>query len=258
MEENTIKVKKNIDFNCTLAQTTSAEEEEKMFGLIDCVSSVNIPCGVHAGNPLAMKKAIEHCKFKNKVIGAEIGLAEGINGAELSEDEIEAIVLYQLGAISSFAKAYGMAIENVRPSGSMYELVGSNESFATSVAKSIRKFSKWLILYGAAGFALKNASEAANINIAQEVYLDKVYNSEGLPDFSKENLTDTGKSLIRLRRLINLSEIEKENQEFVKVEFDTIHFDLQSEHTTELLKDANKTITPCPVNYNKAEPSGWV
>lgn len=256
--EETNKLKKNLDFNCDLAQTVNLEEEEKTFELIECVSSVNISCGVHAGNPLSIKKAIEYCNFKNKVIGAQIGLPEGVNGLELKEEELEALVLYQLGAISSFAKAYSMAIENVRPHGIMYQLAAENEEFSLTIAKAIKRFSQWLTYYGAAGSVIKSVSEKANINIAQEMCLDKIYTVDGLPDFSQADSADTGKSLIRLRRLINLSEIENNEQGYTKVEFDTIHFNIETENAAELLKEAYKTAVPCPVNFNKAETSGWV
>ena len=152
MEENN---KKCVDFNCDLAQTNAAEED-KALELIERVSSVNIACGLHTGCPLAMKKAIEHCKFKNKVIGALIGLPEGINDAlSLGEEEIEAFVLYQLGAISAFAKAYSLNVEHVRPHGVMYELAAQNKDFSVSIAKAVKKFSEWFVYYGAMGQCFK-------------------------------------------------------------------------------------------------------
>lgn len=256
MEENN---KRNVDFNCDLAQVASVDETDKALELVDYMSSVNVSCGFHSGCPVSIKRAIEYCKFKNKVIGAHIGLPSTVSDAlTLSEEEVEAVVLYQLGAISSFAKAYSLNIEHVRPHGEMYKLAALDAEFSAKIAKAVKKFSKWFVYYGAAGENLKETGASVGINIAQELHLNKAYNAEGQIDFSKENLADTGKSLIRLRRLMNLSEIETENQVFKKVEFDTIHFSTLADNVLDLAKEANNIVVPRPVNFNKVVTSGWV
>lgn len=256
MEENN---KKHIDFNCDLAQITSLEEADKALELVDYMSSVNISCGFHAGCPVSIKRAIEHCKFKNKVIGAHIGFSSGISDPlSLSDEDIEAIVLYQLGAVSSFAKAYSLNIEHVRPHGEMYKFASKNVEFSTKIAKAVKKFSEWFVYYGAAGDVLNEVAQEADINIASEVLLNKKYNTDGTIDFDLPNLTDTGKSLIRVRRLMNLSEIEASENEYVKIKFDTIHFSTAEENVLDLAKEANKIVTPRPVNFNNVVVSGWV
>ena len=100
---------KNIDFNCDLAQAYGVYKNKQEFELLDYVSSVNISCGFHAGDPVTIKEALLKAKEKNVAIGAHIGF-NGIQGfgyrpVELKEDELEALVIYQVGAIMSFAKA---------------------------------------------------------------------------------------------------------------------------------------------------------
>lgn len=258
----TVTAKKSVDFNCDIAQSFSIDKNETDLSLINYMSSVNISCGFHAGDPITMKKAIEYCKHKDKVIGAHIGFPDiqgfGYRPMEMDEDEIEAIVLYQLGAVASFAKAYGLAIEHVRPHGAMYKLASQNVKFGTSLAKAVKKFSNWLVYYGAAGAVIETVASDANISIARELQLDKVYTSAGEIDYSQPAIEDTGKSSIRLRRLVNLSEIDNENQDYTKIEFDTIHFSNTPANSLELAQAAVKIITPTPVNYNRAEESGWV
>ena len=225
MEDNN---KKCVDFNINLAEI-SASQEDKALSLIDSVSSVNIACAVRSQSPLAMKRAVENCKFKSKVLGALVSLPEDIeNPAELSEEEIEAIILYQLGAISSFAKACSLNIEYVRPEGKMYELMNSNKSFALSVAKAVKEFNKWFILYGA-GDILKEVAKETDINIASEFIVDSMDAVEQL-----KSLIESGKTP------------------------DTLHFDAQSQNASELIEKTKEIVEPRPVNFNNVVASGWV
>lgn len=251
--------KKYIDFNIDLAQVISIDDCDKALDLVDKVSSVNISCGLHAGNPLVIKEAVQHCKFKEKVIGAHIGLPESTkNPLSLSDSEIEAIVLYQLGALSAFAKSESLNVEFVRPHGEMYKLMSLDLEFSTKVANAVKKFSEWLVLYGASGNVLKETADRCKINIAQELLIDMPYLKVDAIDYTAERIVENGKLLIRLRRLANLSELELVNGEFVKVDFDTIHFSSSAVNASELLSEANNIFQPRPVNYNNVVESGWV
>ena len=249
---------KNIDFNCNLAQSGDDSAIEKDMAIIDSMSSLNIACGFHAGDPLTIKKVLEQCKHKNKVIGANIGFPANSGKIDYDEAEIEAIVLYQIGAIASFAKAYSLEIEHVRPQGEMYRLCTENLDFALSVAKSIQKFSKWLIFYGEAGNVIENVASELDINIAKEIFLNKNYTESGTVDNNLPDIENTEKSIGRLKRLLESSEIDNTAGTLTKLSFDTIHFDNYAQNVQELAKEANAIIIPKPVNYNRVVESGWV
>ena len=127
---------KNIDFNCDLAQSFGIYKNNAEYDLLDYVSSVNISCGFHAGDPIIIKNALMQAKEKNIVIGAHIGFDDiqgfGYRPMQLSEEEIEALVIYQIGAITSFAKTFGLEIEHVRPHGAMYKKCTTDFAFACS------------------------------------------------------------------------------------------------------------------------------
>lgn len=249
---------KNIDFNCNLAQTAGDFSNETETGMIEHMSSLNIACGFHAGDPLTIKKVLEQCRHKNKVIGAHIGFPANPEENQYDEDEIEAIVLYQIGAIASFAKAYSLEIEHVRLHGEMKKRASENMDFALSVAKSIQKFSKWLIYYGEAGNVIENIASELDINIAREIYLNKNYTEAGIVDKNLPDFENTQKSIERLKRLLETSEIDNTAGSLTKIKFDTIHFGTKAENAVELAKEANSIIVPKPVNYNRVVDSGWV
>lgn len=253
---------KNIDFNCDLAQSFGVYKNSSEFELLDYVSSVNVSCGFHAGDPLTIKNALAAAKEKNVVVGAHIGFDDiqgfGYRAMDLDEDEIEALVLYQVGAIMSFAKSYNMEIEHVRPHGAMYKMAAEDFGFACSVAKAVKKCSQWLVYYGAAGDVTSKVGEFVNIPLAQEIHLEKTYNVDGTVDFSVKDNESAFDNINRLKTLINFSQITNREGGKTYVNADTIHFSNKLSNVLELAKEAQNIITPVPVNYKNVYTSGWV
>ncbi len=262
--QNTLerKIIKNIDFNCDLAQSFGIYKNNSEFELLDYVSSVNVSCGFHAGDPLTIKNALLRAKEKNVVIGAHIGFDDiqgfGYRPMELSEDEIEALVIYQVGALMSFARSFKLEIEHVRPHGAMYKQASEDFSFACAIAKAVKKCSKWLVYYGAAGDITEKAGEYVNIPIAQEVSLNKIYNIDGSVDYSAKDIENTETSISRLKLLLSNSQVYNNEGGKTVVNADTIHFTNRLSNAVELAEAAREIISPLPVNYKNVCESGWV
>lgn len=255
-------VTKKIDFNSDLAQGFGVFKNEVEYELLDYISSVNISCGFHAGDPVTIKNALTACKDKNIAIGAHIGFCDlqgfGYRPMELDSDEIEAVVLYQIGAIASFAKTYNLNIEHVRPHGAMYKMAAENLDFSTAIANAIKKFDKWLVYYGAAGETLKKVSEETGIVVAHEIHVDKPYNENGIILWDEKEPVSIDASLNRIRTILHSSQMKTSSGFFAPVNCDTIHFNSKNQNSLELIKRASELITPTPCNYNKVEASGWV
>ena len=163
---------KNIDFNCDLAQAYGVYKNVREYELLDYVSSVNISCGFHAGDPVTIKDAMLKAKEKNVAIGAHIGFNDiqgfGYRPVELKEDELEALVVYQVGAMMSFAKAYGLSSEHVRPHGAMYKLAGEDFQLSCAIAKAVKKCSEWLVYYAPAGDITSKVGDYINMQTVCE------------------------------------------------------------------------------------------
>lgn len=253
---------KNIDFNCDLAQAYGVYKNNQEYELLDYVSSVNVSCGFHAGDPVTIKDALLKAKEKNVAIGAHIGFNDiqgfGYRPVELKEDELEALVVYQVGAIMSFAKAYGLEIEHVRPHGAMYKACGEDFTFATQVAKAVKKCSDWLVYYGPAGDITSKVGDFVNIQTAQEICLEKTYNADLTVDYAIPDNTNNYDMIKRLQHLLHTSQIRNNLGGMSYVEADTIHFSNKYNGSLDLIKEARRIITPAPVNYINAKSSGWV
>lgn len=251
----------SIDFNCDLAQSFGVYKNDNEFDLLDYVSSVNIATGFHAGDPIAIKNALLKAKNNNVVIGAHIGFNDiqgfGSRAMELSEDEIEAVVIYQVGAMMSFAKAFGLEVENVRPHGAMYQLASENFTFSCAIAKAVKKCSQWLTYVGAAGDTIQKVGDFVQLPIAQEIKLNKIYNADGSIDYKAGEIKDSETLNRRLFKYLQTSQIENNLRGFSIVKADTIHFPC-NETSLGLIKRANDLITPTPVSYAKVKSSGWV
>ncbi len=249
----------SIDFNCDLAQSFGVYKNDKEFELLDYVSSVNIAAGFHSGDPLTIKNAFLKAKEKNVVIGANIGFQDiqgfGMRAMNLSEEEIEALVIYQVGALMSFAKAYGLEIEHVRPHGAMYKMASENFAFSCAIAKAIKKCSQWLIYVGASGDVISKVGDFVKLSIAREINLSRVYNTDGTIDYCSDEIKKFDILAKRLQKYLQYSQIDNTAKGFSFIDADTIHFPSDS---FQLIKRANELITPTPINYSKVKSSGWV
>ncbi len=252
---------KNIDFNCDLAQEFGVYKNNSESALLNYVSSVAISCGFHAGDPIAIKKALLEAKERGLAIGAHIGFADlqgfGYRNVELSDDEIETLVIYQVGALMSFAKAFNLEIEFVRPHGAMYKKFGEDFQFASSIANAVKKCSNWLTLYAPLGAIATKISETSNIKVAQELMLEKTYTTDLMIDYDVPDNVDNYNSIKRLQHLLHTSQLRTNNQGMSSVDVATIHFNNKYPSSLGLIKQANEVIKPYPLNYISAKESGW-
>jgi UPF0271 protein len=253
---------KNIDFNCDLAQAYGIYKNNSEFEILDYVSSVNISCGFHAGDPVTIKEALLRAKEKNVAIGAHIGFNDiqgfGYRPVELKDDEIEALVVYQVGALMSFAKAYGLSIEHVRPHGAMYKMAGEDFGFSCAIAKAIKKCSDWLVYYAPVGDITTKVSDYTGVGVAQELMLEKTYSPDLVIDYSVQDNTNNYDLMKRLQHLLHTSQIRNSASGMSFANVDTIHFSNKYRNSLDLVKQAREIIKPTPVNYNNAKVSGWV
>lgn len=253
---------KTIDFNCDLAQGYGVYRNNSETEFFKYVSSVNVSCGFHAGDPMTIKKSLLDAKEYNVVIGAHVGYDDiqgfGYRPIDLSDDEVEALVIYQVGALLSFAKAYKLEIEHVRLHGAMYKRAGEDFRFATSVARAIQKSSQWLTYFGPVGDVTEKVGDYVKIPVAQEMIIDKVYTPDLLIDYEVGDINDVDSCIKRLQHFLHTSQINNNADGNTYADVSTIHFSNRSANSLEILKRAHSLITPEPVNYGKVKTSGWV
>src|SRR5574344_2010954 len=250
----------SLDYNVDLAQAFGVYEKDNENSFLDFVSSVNICAGFHAGDPLKIKNSMLACKEKNVSIGVHIGFDDikgfGNRPMDLSDEEFEAIIVYQISAVSAFANAYGLNIEHVRPHGAMYKMAATDFDFSLKIANAIKKCDDWLIYVGASGEILDRVSKEASIRVAHEILLNTVYNENGEIDFNSTVFVDMRRSNERLKNIIKTGEIDTKNQNKL-IKADTVHFSNSAINSLMIAKEARILMKPTPLNFNRVISSGW-
>jgi len=257
------KPKMYIDLNCDLAQSFGVYKNESEIELLPYVTSVNIACGSHAGDPLTIMNALKIASEKNLAVGAHIGYPDiqgfGYRPMQLTEEEIQAIVTYQIGALTSLAKLYHLEVDYVRPHGALYRQAAEDFNVSLNIAKAIAKYNPWLIYVGAIGDNLAKAGEVANIRVAHEILLDKTYNHDGSINFNAGDLTDKEAIFEQLNSIIRNGEVKNNNNGYTKVKFNTIHLGIKADFSLELAQKARELVeNPAPIAVSVVEDTSWI
>lgn len=167
-----------IDLNCDMGEKVGNDEE-----IMPYITSANIACGFHAGDEMSMQMTIQLAKRYGVVVGAHPSWKdlEGFGRREmsLSPEEVEALVLYQIGALYAIAKAEGVELHHVKPHGALYNQAARDKDLASAIARAVKRFNADLILVGLAGSGLIEAGIAAGLKVANEGFPDRNYNPDG-------------------------------------------------------------------------------
>lgn len=219
-----------IDINTNIGEGYGPYRIEGEEEILPFVTSANIACGAHSGDPVIMEAALEETRYYGLTLGAHIGYPDlagfGRREIHLSPTELRASVLYQLGALSGLAKTLGFDISQVRPHGFLYRQMVSDLRIALIVARAIAEFDKWLVLIGPAGPTLLTAGDRAGIRVAGEAWIDRGYDSNGhlLPHtHSRAQLKNTQEILKQATSLIRYGTVTAVDGTQTKLDFQTIH-----------------------------------
>jgi UPF0271 protein len=172
-----------IDLNCDAGESFGQWILGDDAALFPHVTSVNIACGFHAGDPAVIRRTIELARRHDVAVGAHPSYPDlpgfGRRSMDLSPDEIEDAVLYQIGAVSAFARAADVPLTHVKPHGALYNRAARDAAVAGAIARAVAHFGDDLILVGLAGSALMGAGRAAGLRVAREGFADRAYEPDG-------------------------------------------------------------------------------
>lgn len=147
------------------------------------VTSANIACGAHAGDPDVMRRTVRLARDLGVAVGAHPGFPDrqgfGRRMLAMSPDEITNSVLAQIGALYAITRAEGVELTHVKPHGALYTYAAVTIAAAEAIARAVAAFSRELILVGLAGSALVEAGRAAGLPVANEAFADRAYAADG-------------------------------------------------------------------------------
>ncbi len=162
-----------VDLNCDLGEGGADDE-----ALLDGVTSANIACGFHAGDPSLMRRTVELALKKGVGIGAHPGLRDpegfGRRAANLDPQEAFDLTLYQIGALRAFAP-----LRHVKAHGALYTMAARDRALAEALAKAVQVADPTLVLFGLAGSEMIAAARRFGLQAAEEAFADRGYRADG-------------------------------------------------------------------------------
>jgi UPF0271 protein len=172
-----------IDLNSDLGESfgrwTLGHDAELMASITSC----NIACGYHAGDPEIMRRTVRLAREHGVAIGAHPGLPDlvgfGRRAMSVTAAEVENLVLYQVGALAAIARAEGTRLQHVKPHGALYNMAIKDRGLADGIARAVASFDPSLLLFGLPGTELLRAGDAAGLPLAAEGFADRNYEADG-------------------------------------------------------------------------------
>jgi len=234
---------KKIDLNCDMGESFGHYKIGLDDEVIKYVTSANIGCGFHGGDPLVMRKTVKIARENGVGIGAHPGFPDlmgfGRRKMDVTPEEIKNYVLYQIGSLYAFAKAEGEKLQHVKPHGALYNTIANDEKLSRAVMEGIAEFDKELIVLGLASSKVINIAEETGLKVASEAFADRAYNPDGtlvsrrLPNAV---ITNPQEVLSRVIRMAKEEKIECINGEIIERKIDTICVHGDSPGAVELVK----------------------
>jgi UPF0271 protein len=173
-----------IDLNCDMGESHGAFVMGHDRDVLPFVTSINVACGFHAGDPTVMRQTVTLAAMHGVAVGAHPGLPDllgfGRRDMAVSAQEVYDMVTYQVGALEAIASAAaGIPLQHVKPHGALYSMAAARDDLADAIARAVHDVDESLILMGLSGSALIRAARAHGLITASEVFADRSYLADG-------------------------------------------------------------------------------
>jgi len=220
---------KAVDLNCDLGESFGAYKLGRDEEILKHVTSANVACGFHAGDPATMRRTVRLALDNGVAIGAHPGLQDligfGRRDMDISPEEAYDLVVYQLGALWGFVRAEGASLQHVKAHGSLYNMASRSAGLAQAIAEAVYRVDPSLVLFGLAGGELIKAGERIGLRTASEVFSDRTYQNDGsltsrrLPD---SVITDDDRALKQVIRMVAEGKVRTQQDADIDIQADTI------------------------------------
>jgi 5-oxoprolinase (ATP-hydrolysing) subunit A len=218
-----------IDLNSDVGESFGAWSMGADDAVLAHVTSANIACGLHAGDPATIARTVAICKRFNVAVGAHPGFPDlagfGRRAMALAPDEVFGTVLYQVGAVQAFARAAGLPLHHVKAHGALYNMAARDAAMAEAICRAVRAIDPKLPVYGLAGSAFVAAAATVGVPLVQEVFADRTYQDDGSltprtrPDAM---ITDAQRAIDQVIGMVTRGEVVSVSGKRVKVVAQTL------------------------------------
>lgn len=229
-----------VDLNCDMGESFGRYKLSEQKEILTYVSSANIACGFHAGDPTVMRETVQLALENGVKVGAHPGLPDliGFGRREMAITAQQAydMVVYQIGALHAFLTTYNAQMQHVKPHGALYNMAAKDKELAAAIAQAVNDFSTNLVLYALSGSELAKAGEKIGLTTAHEVFADRTYQSDGSLTSRNENnafITNREQAVSQVIRMVTESKVISTQKNAVPLKADTICIHGDGKHALE-------------------------
>jgi UPF0271 protein len=220
---------RTIDLNCDMGESFGPWNMGDDEAVLAYVSSINVACGLHAGDWSVMHATTGAALARGVAVGAHPSLPDlqgfGRRTMNISPDEAYDLVLYQVGALSAFCAAQRGRLSHVKAHGALYNMASKDAGLAGAIARAVADFDPALVLFGLAGSALIRAGRDAGLQVANEVFADRTYQPDS--SLTPRNrpgsmIVDVKDSLAQVESMLTRGRVRALDGSDIAIEADTI------------------------------------
>ena len=236
---------KTLDINCDLGEGAGNDK-----AIMSYISSGNIACGFHAGDPVLMAETVRLALAHNVAIGAHPGFPDkpGFGRREMSIPltDIRQQLLYQVGALIAIARGEGGKLHHVKPHGALYNMAARDPAMALTIARAIADLDADLVLVGLAGSELVRAGSILGLRVAHEIFADRTYQSNGLltpRDQPDALINNEEQALAQIHEMVVHRRIKTTGGDTVPVQADTLCLHGDGAHALSFARATHEFLT---------------
>lgn len=219
-----------IDLNCDLGESFGAYTIGNDEEMLKIISSANVACGFHGGDPLVMYRTLELAKENGVGVGAHPGFNDlwGFGRRQIhgqSPDEIEKSMVYQVGALQGVARAVGTSVTHYKIHGALGNMAAVDPDLAMATARAVKAVDPNMIFVALPGSELETAAEKLGLRIAREVFADRAYDDDGMLVSRKlpgAMIHDPDEAARRMVQFVKEGMVESQSGKKIPVQIDTI------------------------------------
>lgn len=221
---------RTVDLNSDLGESYGRYSIGDESQIIPLISSANVACGFHAGDPIVLLETLEQIKKSGTTgFGAHPSYPDrqgfGRRYMDLTSEEVRAFMLYQLAAIDGMGQTIGLTMNHVKPHGALYNRTFEDYELAQTIAGAVKEYNPKLKLMGLANQNLVKAGQEAGLEVVHEVFADRAYEADGtLVSRRKEGamITDTKEAVKRVVRMVTEGKVESIDGQDIAIQADSI------------------------------------
>ncbi len=231
-----------VDLNSDLGESFGVYSIGDDQDVLRLITSANIACGAHAGDPRVMDATVRACRDLSVAIGAHPGFPDrvgfGRRTMDASPAEVETDVLYQIGALGAFAVANGVRLQHVKAHGALYNIAVIKPAVAAAIARAVVRYDRHLIFVAPIGSALEHAGIEAGLKVAREAFADRGYNADGTlvsRSLPGAVISDARVAADRALRMVKDQSVEAVDGGSISIKVDTLCVHGDNPHAVEIL-----------------------